>query len=152
MIRPAFLVAACVLLSTPVAADGLRVVDGDGLHLNGVSVRLWGIDAPEITQSCERAGGPYPCGKLARDYLVALVQGRPVTCETINTDPYGRQVSRCSVDGSDLAGRMVRAGHALDWPRYSGGAYAADQDTARKSGRGLWSGEFVQPWQWRADR
>ena len=45
---------------------------------------------------------------------------------------------------------MVRAGHALDWPRYSGGAYSSDQAAARIAKTGLWQGSFEAPWDYRA--
>lgn len=37
-----------------------------------------------------------------------------------------RVVARCrrTSDGRDIAAEMVRQGHAVDWPRYSGGEYA----------------------------
>jgi hypothetical protein len=44
----------------------------------------------------------------------------------------------------------VRQGWALDWPRYSDGAYRQAQDEARINRRGIWQGKFVDPWDWRA--
>ena len=46
---------------------------------------------------------------------------------------------------------MVSAGYALDWPRYSGGAYAAEQQQAREKKLGMWRGTFTEPWQWRSE-
>lgn len=44
-----------LLLTTPVLAGSTRVIDGDTLELEGGQrVRLQGIDAPEMKQSCER--------------------------------------------------------------------------------------------------
>ena len=137
--------------SAPACAEPVRVIDGDGFSLHGQSVRLWGIDAPELDQTCDRAGETYPCGLQARDALKTALRGAVPRCESVNRDQHGRTIARCSVAGDDLAGSLVRQGWALDWPRYSGGAYAADQDAAKSARRGMWSGEFVQPWQWRQD-
>jgi hypothetical protein len=45
---------------------------------------------------------------------------------------------------------MVRSGWALDFGRYSGGHYAAEQLETEQAQRGLWSGSFVNgltaPW------
>ena len=44
----------------------VRVVDGDTLVVNGVTVRLKGVDAPESGQECWRQGvprRPFKCGK-----------------------------------------------------------------------------------------
>jgi endonuclease YncB( thermonuclease family) len=38
------------------------VVDGDGLMFGPIPVRLHGIDAPEITQTCARVRCPRPAG------------------------------------------------------------------------------------------
>lgn len=42
----------------------------------------------------------------------------------MDTDRYGRTVAQCWLpDGRDLACEMVKAGWAVDMPRYSKGAY-----------------------------
>ena len=55
-----------------------------------------------------------------------------------------------SADGASVAGWMVEHGQALDWPRYSHGAYAAQQARAEAAKVGLWVGMFQAPWDWRA--
>lgn len=45
--------------------------------------------------------------------------------------------------------RQVRLGWALDYERYSQGHYEQHQADAATHGRGLWSGEFTLPWDWR---
>jgi endonuclease YncB( thermonuclease family) len=92
-----------------------RVVDGDTLTIGETRVRLWGIDAPEMS-----AAG----GAEARDFLARRIEGQPVRCAPKNRDRYGRTVAMCFLDREDIAAMMVRAGHARDWPRYSGGFYA----------------------------
>ena len=142
--------ALLTALPFPVAAEDIvRVIDGDGLRIGSVSVRLWGIDAPELDQTCGAEGRKTPCGEDARFLLGALVMTGDLTCETEDTDRYGRTVARCFAGERDLAGEMVRQGYALDWPRYSGGFYADEEAEARKNGRGMWAGEFVKPWDWR---
>ena len=46
-------------------------------------------------------------------------------------DPYGRTVARCSVAGADLGAAMVSLGWAVDFRRYSEGAYAGEEAQAR---------------------
>ncbi|WP_413463896.1 thermonuclease family protein, partial [Deinococcus soli (ex Cha et al. 2016)] len=54
-----------LLLSTaaaqvPATVTGIpTVTDGDTLQIWGVKVRLFGIDAPESSQTCTRAGKTY---------------------------------------------------------------------------------------------
>ena len=44
-------------------------------------IRLWGIDAPEMSQTC----GDLPAGRLAAGYLAELIGGQPVTGATPQT-------------------------------------------------------------------
>jgi endonuclease YncB( thermonuclease family) len=53
---------------------------------------------------------------------------------------------------TDVTGRAsVSNGWALDWPRYSGGAYAAAESDAKRLKRGVWGSEFAPPWEWRRE-
>jgi endonuclease YncB( thermonuclease family) len=131
-------------------AGRARVVDGDSLDVAGERIRLYGIDAPEYRQSCnDLAGRPYACGRAASRALAALIAGRPVSCNAVDHDRYGRDVAICMVDGRDLGEVMVRAGHALDYAQHSRGRYAAAQRDARDAKRGMWAGSFEDPAVWR---
>lgn len=138
------------------------VIDGDTLEIRGQRIRLWGIDAPEGRQTCERGGETYRCGQEAANALDRLITtaGGQVTCAPRGRpDRYRRIVARCSIRAPapvgtgqwdfDLATSMVVQGHALDYRRYSGGAYAGYEATARASRSGVWAGEFQRPWEWR---
>lgn len=64
---------------TPAAADAPgfgRSIEGDSLHVNDKEVRLFGIDAPEFDQTCQRASGDWSCGAAAADQLSKLVTGK----------------------------------------------------------------------------
>jgi endonuclease YncB( thermonuclease family) len=58
----------------------------------------------------------------------------------------------CTVGGKDIADWLLRNGLALDWPQYSKGGYAAAQAEAKREQRGMWSGSFKEPWNYRACR
>lgn len=73
------------------------------------------------------------------------VSGKRLSCEVVEIDRYKRAVSRCTVGGGSLNEWLVREGWALDYPRYSGGAYAAAQASAKTARRGLWAGRFENP-------
>jgi endonuclease YncB( thermonuclease family) len=90
-------------------------VDGDTLTAGGQAVRLWGIDAPEMSTGA---------GKQAARHMRQLVQGAELTCRIKDIDDYDRVVAQCfDAQGRDLACLMVKAGKAQDWPRFSGGYY-----------------------------
>ena len=107
------------------------VIDGDTLEIHGTRIRIFGIDAPESDQLCRNEESEfYRCGQKASNALFDFIARRPVECIEVDRDRYGRAVSVCTVAGIDLAGWMVGNGHALDWPKYSKGNYAAAQVVA----------------------
>jgi len=134
------------------AAGTARAVDGDSLALGDTRVRLAGIDAPELSQTCGAADALWPCGRAAQDHLADLVRGRAVECAGEGHDAYARLIAACTVvqpTGAplDLAGALVEAGLAVARDRSGYGAREAD---ARRAGRGIWSGAFARPEDWRA--
>jgi len=150
---------ACVLViiihAAPAAARDLvgqvSIVDGDTLDIHDERIRLWGIDAPESTQLCRgRDRRPYRCGALSANTLDAFTRGKTVRCTPLDGDRYGRIVARCAVGKLDLGQMLVSRGLAIEEPQYSHGHYAADQLAARRTGRGIWGGRFVEPSFYRA--
>lgn len=130
------------------------VVDGDTIDIGKVRVRFDGIDAPESWQKCQDGdGSSYLCGKAAAMALDRfLASSRPTRCELAGHDR-DRRIGTCfRADGADVNRWMVENGHALDWPRYSNGAYADAQGVARSGGLGIWRGEFQSPCEVRAIR
>jgi endonuclease YncB( thermonuclease family) len=133
-----------------------RVVDGDSLEVQGTVIRLYGIDAPELGQSCRIGARAYDCGRIARTALLDLTAGVTVTCQLAPASPEGGteggadgRIGRCSADGYDLSEGMAYTGWALALRRVSE-RYVAFEDRARAARRGLWKGRFVAPWDWRA--
>lgn len=150
--------AACLCVAMPATAveqlEGrASVIDGDTIEIHGERIRFNGIDAPETQQLCQDAKGKsYRCGQVAAKALDKfLSQSRPTRCDFVERDQYGRFVGDCyRADGKSVAAWLVRNGHALDWPRYSSGAYSGDQAAAKAAMLGVWTGTFQAPWDWRA--
>ncbi len=145
--------AAFLLLALPASAQQVsgpaRAADGDSLDLSGISVRLFGVDAPELAQSCERGGASWACGKQAASKLASLVPGTSVMCEQKDIDDYGRIVATCRAGSIDLGGAMVDAGLAVALPHFSD-RYVAAEARARAAGLGVWTGKFQMPADYRA--
>lgn len=133
-----------------VLSGNADIVDADTIRVNGIPIRLYGIDAPESRQTCEREGKSYACGKEAIRVLADLIAARPVRCELLGKDNYGRSLGICSVGGIELNVAMVLQGWALAFVKYSS-RYVEDQKRAEAARIGLWAGSFVKPWEWRSD-
>lgn len=120
-------------------------VDGDTLEVAGRRVRLAGIDAPELHQTCGAPTQQWPCGAAARVALETAVERGLVHCAGRAQDIYHRLVAICRVGEVDLAGELVRVGLAV-----SAGRYGALETEARATRLGIWSGPFERPVDWRA--
>lgn len=91
------------------------ITDGDTITIRNTQIRLFGIDAPELN---------HPHGQNAKWALHRLCKGQIIRAEIVEIDCHGRTVARCFLpDGRDLSAEMVRQGLAIDWPKFSGGAY-----------------------------
>ncbi len=126
------------------------VVDGDTFHINGQKIRIWGIDAVELHQTCLKSGQVYECGKSARLYLQSVI-GRdvPVCGSKPKSPKETRTVASCEINGKDIGREMVKSGWALDYKHFSKGAYSVEERDARENRLGIWSGEFENPYIWR---
>ena len=130
-----------------------KVRDGDTLSIGSVKIRLFGVDAPELSQTCDTAaaGGGWGCGAAAAARLAELAAAGDATCRPRDRDRYGRVVATCTVAGIDLGAQLVAEGLARAYLRY-GDDYAAAEDRARTEGVGLWRGAAAAPWDYRADK
>jgi len=121
------------------------LADGDSLTLSGQRIRLLGLDAPELAQTCRQGNDERPCGKMARDALRRIVGSRIVRCEAQDEDRYGRLLARCYLGDDDIGEMLVRSGWAL-----SSGDYERAEAQARGAGAGIWAMQFIEPKEWRA--
>ncbi|NNG04395.1 MAG: thermonuclease family protein [Inquilinus sp.] len=124
-------------------------MEGDRMIVNGLPVRLYGIDAPETGQQCRSArGAPFDCGEAARAVLERMIGSSPVQCSIFSVATSGDQIGLCKVGGADLGARMVAGGWAFPQRRLSN-RYEAMEARAQSAGAGLWAGLAERPWLWR---
>ncbi len=136
----------------PVIAGDAIVIDGDTLEIGGRRIRLEGIDAPEMAQSCQTSSGsPWRCGLTAQQKLIEITRGQTVACDAAGTDKYGRTLAVCFVEGEDINASLVRQGLARAFVRYSV-LYVPQEAEARAAGRGLWQADNIAPWDFRHGR
>lgn len=137
--------SAAADLSGPV-----HVLDADTIKIDGQSVRLHAIDAPELKQHCGGPGQPvWACGAWVKARAQELFEGQIAQCETLDTDRYGRTVARCRVNGQDMGQVLVSQGLAFAYRKY-GWDYDLDEKGAAVSGRGLHGTGVVNPAEYRA--
>jgi len=93
------------------------VVDGDSLYVDGVHIRLQGLDAPEM---------PTKAGIKAKDAMQKLVKGQNISCELTGDVSYDRKIATCYLNGVDLTGIMIRLGMGRPYCRFVGERYNED--------------------------
>jgi endonuclease YncB( thermonuclease family) len=136
-----WLIAAKLNDRAEIAHTGrFHAADGDSLAIGQERMRLYGIDAPELSQRCERAGQAWQCGQEARRMLQSLVAAPDTRCVGSERDRFQRLLVVCQADGVDLNGAMVRKGLAVSY-----GAYGPEEARARVEKVGLWAGTFEMP-------
>lgn len=140
----AYLVQRSVLSPRNEVSGQARVIDGDSLTIGSRQVRIKGIDAPEGRQVCTRDGREWACGEAAADALRALVAGKSVTCRIESDDRFRRGLGHCFAGRINLGEAMVESGFAVGY-----GEYLTEEQDARAARRGLWSGTFERPRDWR---
>lgn len=144
------------LLAVPAAAEtfvGVPIVaDGDTLRFGDQRIRLFGIDAPELNQTCPAAGGgTWHCGAAAAERLAELVASGSVQCVGDEIDDFGRTLAICTTaDGFDINAGLVAEGLAWAFDRYSD-LYSSIEALAREAGRGVWQADTLPAWQHRAN-
>lgn len=126
---------------------GIVVQDGDSFVIQQTTIRLDGIDAPELKQNCFSADGSiWRCGGEARNQLAKMLRKGDVKCEPRAKDRYGRTIAKCSATGTaDIAEEMVRLGWAINAANIGQGKYHAAEEEAKAAKRGIWQGKFDRP-------
>lgn len=151
-----------ILMSPAISFAGqykcTRIIDGDTIivadNRNPFTVRLVGIDAPELPREKHRPGQPF-CLK-AKEYLASLVLNKVVDIKFYGTDPHGQLLAEVFVDGVNINLEMIWAGLAEVFR----GAPAANLEItiyrdaemkAKAYARGIWvlRDQYFSPWDWR---
>jgi endonuclease YncB( thermonuclease family) len=128
-----------------IEARQMQALSGDTIRLDGRTVRLSGIEAPDRQQVCTQgASKRWKCGETAQVALERLGRGKSVRCVVASTEPSGRSLATCTVDGRDLAADLLKDGHVFSSSGYFG-AYASLESEAKRNKAGLWAGEAERP-------
>ena len=138
------------IFSVTLNVNVTRVIDGDTLYVNDEQgqrhkVRLWGIDAPELTQRD---------GAQSGRFLGVLVGGKSVKIKVVDTDRYGRWIAKVYDENNlYLNEEMVRLGLAWVYDFYvqdQQPSWNYYQDLAKAKKIGVWRRRSpIPPWDYR---
>ena len=136
----------------PIVGQKIYVADGDSFIVGTRKLRLDGIDAPELEQTCKDGQQvEWPCGRMARAALEKLLLEPGLSCVAEAQDRYARSVATCrSATTPDIAAAQVSEGMAVTHEFNGMRDYGIEEDNARNQKRGIWRGAFDRPDEWRA--
>jgi micrococcal nuclease len=135
-----------------------RVTDGDTIQVKAggikTTVRLVGIDAPEVSYSKNQPGQPF--GQAATKYLAAMVLNKTVEIKSYGPDRYGRTLAEVVLDNRIVNIEMIQAGLSEGYRGKPASGldmapYRKAEEEARTAKRGMWvlGEKYVSPRDWR---
>jgi micrococcal nuclease len=129
-----------------------KVSDGDTIHVKTpeqtkLTVRLYGVDAPETPKINRRTGRVskpgQPYGEESWRALKRKIMGMQVRLDIIDIDRYKRMVGIIWIDDRNINLEMVREGYAEAYVEYLKEPYRSQfmraELEARSAKRGIWS-------------
>ena len=137
-----------ILIFSSANSDLLIVTDGDTIRIGDERIRFSGIDAPEIKQTCIYQEIEFKCGEFSKNLLIEKISNQEVSCIRENTDQYGRTLAECFVGKESLSSYLVREGYAFAYRKYSD-KFILDEEYAQSKSNGMWSMDFMFPWDFR---
>lgn len=135
-------------LNFPAIQGISNVVKGDTVTLMGKVVKLFGVAAPDISQTCaDSQGRGYRCGQQAISWLSGWLADNMLKCHILGEDNRGVLTGVCMLGQYDIGAAIINAGWAVADTRQTQ-IYVAYQNQASQNRRGLWQGKFYMPWDW----
>ena len=136
----------------------VRVYDGDTIKVteNGdkITIRLVGIDAPEISKKKHLPGQPF-CLK-AKEYLSTLVLNKVVNIKFYGKDASGKSLGEIFAEKVNINIEMIHAGLAevykgMPAKNLEITTYRDAEKKAKEAVKGIWElrDQYFSPWDWR---
>ena len=148
LIKHSYLLICLFLIVARSYAEQITVTDGDTIRIGDERIRFSGIDAPELKQTCIYQSIEFQCGEFSKTLLIQKIANQEVNCIREGNDQYGRTLAECFVGEESLSSYLVREGYAFAYRQYSD-QFIQDEEYAQSRENGMWSMEFLFPWDYR---
>jgi len=127
-----------------------RVADGDTIQVElagrATTIRLIGVDTPELGDRSDPSAPPQPFAREAADFTRRSLKGQHVRLEFESgdrLDRYGRTLAYVFLaDGTFFNRELLRRGYARAYTRFPfryRDQFRSDEAAARQAQRGLWA-------------
>ena len=98
-----------------------------------------------IIERCKINDKQWSCGVESSKTLKKLILKKIINCKIVDVDIYKRDVGICFVNEININKFMVRNGWAIAY-RYYSHDYIKEENLAKSEKKGIWQGEFVDPY------
>ena len=115
------------------------IIDGDTIHICKNKIRLHGIDAPEIKQTCKIEDKIWNCGIESSLALKKLILDNNIICVVTDIDRYKRYIAECFINNQNINELMVRNGWAIAY-RYYSLDFIYEEEIAKNNKAGILKG------------
>ncbi len=135
-----------IVLAQTISGIASNIDDGDTFKLkksNGgiINIRLANIDAPELSQTH---------GKISRDYLKKMIDGKKVVVEVQRVDALGRCIGVVFLNSININDQLIANGHAWHYAMSKNINICKIENMARRNKVGLWADPNpISPWEYR---
>jgi len=131
-----------------------RAIDGKRLIINGQKIQLYGVDAPEFDQMCQKkeTHQPFQCGVISAHKLKRMIDHvAEITCIEKGTTDNGTLLASCFDGRIDINEQIILRGWAIVDEHASVKKYKRIEqyvkfDTVNEV---IWQDDFIKPWEWR---
>jgi len=132
-------------------AAAIRPDDGDTFFYKDLTIRVLGIDAPEIIHKEHGIFEDQPYGRKAAAMTAnVLLKAKSVEYVPFQNDKYGRLLAHVFVDGKLLAIHLIRAGLAYETVSYYGdNGFPGIANKILKAAHESPRPRFERPYKWR---
>ena len=129
----------------------IRPDDGDSFHYDTLTIRILGIDTPEITHKEHGYFEDQPFGRDAAALTNRLIrQARQIAYVPYKKDMYGRMLAHVFVDRELLSERLLKAGLAYETvTRYGDNGFPDIAEYILEVAGASPQPQFEAPWKWR---
>jgi micrococcal nuclease len=137
----------------PIPMDRIRFDDGDTFAFDGTTIRVLGIDTPEIAHPEHGFLEDQPFGREAAARTEKLIRGaKRVTYIPYRKDRYDRMLAHVFIDGKLLAAPLIREGLAYETiSHYGDNGFPEIAKAILEAAEGAPKPRFDPPFQWRRD-
>ena len=111
-----------------------RILSSSIMQVNGINIKMFGIDGPDPRQKCaDRRGNAYSCGHEALTWLQNWLHGEPVTCHILGPVKNNQATGICFAGDYkyDIAAIVTKAGWAVAYTQNTDIYVAYEQQAAQ---------------------